>query len=170
MQVGSVILWIGQSVAVDLRWANQSLLWYFTTGDLWNETSTALQWWKVRLQCCVFCPMEEPAEVGYYGMQRGGICEKSKLWWHSTCLWPDYMLCTPQLHEPSPKRPFQFQTTVAGFLSIAIQTVWPWLLPRETPLPHSNPWEAPKGTTAWPLIGPLSQSRSIQLIINNELN
>lgn len=39
----------------------------------------------------------------------------------------------------------------------------------ETPLPHSSPWEDPKGIIAWPLTGPL-QSGSVQVIINNELN
>lgn len=91
------------------------------------------------------------------GGQREQIHGKSKPWRCPTYLWPECILSFPRLHEPSPKLPCWPKTAGVGFLGLGMPRGWPWLFSRETFLPDSSPWEAPKGTIAWPLTGPPSE-------------
>ena len=60
------------------------------------------------------------------------------------------------LNTHVPSLTFHPKIVGVGFLSLATQSVWSWLLHREkkTPPPDSSPWKAPKGTFVQPLTRP----------------
>ena len=60
------------------------------------------------------------------------------------------------LNTHVPSLTFHPKIVGVGFLSLATQSVWSWLLHREKkiPPPDSSPWKAPKGTFVQPLTRP----------------